>query len=107
MRKHRRSTALTLALAGGLLAAPALYAHAAGPEEGGMMGGMMQQEGGPMMGGGMMGMMEQMNRMMATCTDMMQAHMQDHGPDGQGITPQREGAPPRPEEQPATPEERG
>ena len=103
MRKHRRATALTLALAGGLLAAPALYAHAAGSEEGGMMGGMMQ-EGGPMMGGDM----AEMRGMMATCTEMMRAHMQEHGaprPNEQWRAPEGGEAPELPGEQPRQPGE--
>ena len=109
MRKHRRATALTLALAGGLLAAPALYAHAAADaQDGGMMGGMMQQEGGPMMGGG--GMMGQMQEMMANCNrmmQMMQARMQDQGhggPTEQERMPQNQEAPVSP---PMSPENGG
>jgi hypothetical protein len=105
MRRDLKTVAAAATLVvGGLLAAPALYAQAAaGPQEGGpMMGGTMQQEGGSMMGGGMMPRMAQMHRMMATCTEMMQAHVEEHGA-------------PRPNEQwralggeqPPSPEDRG
>ena len=122
MPRNLKTVAAASALVVGLLAAPALYAQAAGPEEGGMMGesgsmmgesgsmmggGGMMHQGGPMMGGDMMGMMAQMNRMMATCTEMMQAHMRDHGhgdPTEPGRMPRHDEAPALP---PASPEDRG
>ena len=108
MRRNLKTVvAIPALVVGGLLATPALYAQAPGGphEEGGMMGGMMQ-EGGPMMGGGMM---EQMNRMMATCTEMMQAHMQEHGAPQPNEQPQApEGGPaPEPGGQPRSPGNKG
>ncbi len=99
MRSNRTTVLAATALVGGLLSATALSAQApGGPQaEGGMMGGMMRQEGGPMMGGGMM---EEMHRMMAACTEMMQAHMQDHGaprPNEQWRAPEDGAQPPSPE----------
>ena len=52
MPRNLKTVAAASALVVGLLAAPALYAQAAGPEEGGMMGesGSMMGESGAMMG---------------------------------------------------------
>ncbi len=107
MRRNLKTVAAASALvAGGLLAAPALYTQAAAdPQEGGMMG-----EGGPMMGGDMRGMMAHMQEMMANCSrmmQMMQTHMQDHGhggPTEQGRMPRNEEAPGLP---PVSPESGG
>ena len=67
----------TLALAGALTAAPALYAHETGKTGGSMMGpGMM---GPGTMGGGMMNMMGQMGQMMEHCNQMMQGSADGNG----------------------------
>lgn len=80
MPRNLKTAIAASALIGGLLAAPALYAHGTGG--GGMMGGMMQDRQGDMMGqggmGGMMKMMSQMSGMMEHCNEMMQG-MDDHG----------------------------
>jgi hypothetical protein len=77
MPRNLKTVVAASALIGGLLAAPALYAH--GSDGGGMMGGMMQGRQGDMMGqGGMMNMMSQMSGMMEHCNEMMQG-MDDHG----------------------------
>jgi hypothetical protein len=77
MSRKVKTVVAASALIGGLLAAPALYAHSTG---GGMMGGMMQGGQGDMMGQGgmmegmmgMMNMMSQMSGMMEDCSEMMQ-----------------------------------
>jgi len=79
MSRNPKTLVAAAALIGGLLAAPALYAHGTG----GMMGGMMQGRQGDMTGQGgmmegMMGMMSQMSGMMKDCSEMMQG-MDDHG----------------------------
>ena len=71
MRKHLKTLLVASILAGGLAAAPAIYAHDSGGGSGSMMGrGMMGQSG-------MMGMMGQMSSMMENCSQMMQAMMGD------------------------------
>ena len=74
MPRKLKTVVAASALIGGLLAAPALYAHGTGG--GGMMGGMMQGPQGEMMGQGMMEgmmkMMSQMSGMMEDCSEMMQ-----------------------------------
>jgi len=75
MPRKLKTVVAASALIGGLLAAPALYAHGTGG--GGMMGGMMQGPQGEMMGQGgmmegMMNMMSQMSGMMEDCSEMMQ-----------------------------------
>lgn len=77
MSRNLNTLVAASALIGGLLAAPALYAHGTGG--GGMMSGMMQDRQGDMMGqGGMMNMMSQMSGMMEHCNEMMQG-MDGHG----------------------------
>ena len=61
MRKHLKRLLVASILAGGLAAAPALYAHDAGGGSGSMM------EHGMMGQGGTMGMMGQMSSMMENC----------------------------------------
>jgi hypothetical protein len=78
MPRKLKTVVAASALIGGLLAAPALYAHGTGGS--GMMGGMMQGRQGDMMGQGgmmegmmgMMNMMSQMSGMMEGCSEMMQ-----------------------------------
>jgi hypothetical protein len=71
MRKNLKTLLVASALAAGLAAAPAIYAHDSDGAGGSMMGrGMMGQ-------GGMMGMMGQMSSMMENCSQMMQAMMGD------------------------------
>lgn len=65
MRKHLKTLLVASTLAGGLAAAPAIYAHDS------------DGAGGSMMGRGMMGMMGQMSSMMGNCNQMMQAMMGD------------------------------
>jgi hypothetical protein len=77
MPRNLKTVVAVSALIGGLLTAPALYAHGTG---GGMMGGMMQGRQGNMMGQGgmmegmmgMMNMMREMSGMMEDCSAMMQ-----------------------------------
>ena len=69
MTMKLRKAMFVAALAAGLAAAPALYAHESGKSGGSMMGpGTM---GPGMMGGGMMNMMGQMGQMMEHCNQMM------------------------------------
>jgi hypothetical protein len=73
MPRNLKTVVAASALIGGLLAAPALYAHGTGG------GGMVQGRQGDMMGQrGMMNMMQQMSQMMGQCNEMMQ-DMDDHG----------------------------
>jgi len=80
MARNLKTVVAAAALLGGLLAAPALYAH--GTDGSGMMGGMIQGRQGDMGQGGMMegmmDMMSQMSGMMEHCNEMMQG-MDDHG----------------------------
>ena len=77
MRTHLKTLLVASTLAAGFAAAPVIYAHDSDSAGGSMMGrGMMAQEG--MMGqGGRMGMMGQMSSMMESCSQMMQAMMED------------------------------
>jgi hypothetical protein len=74
MPRNLKTVVAAAALLGGLLAAPALYAHRT--DGSGMMGGMMQGRQGDMGQGGMMegtmDMMSQMSGMMEHCNEMMQ-----------------------------------
>lgn len=76
MRKPLKTAFAVMALAGGLAAAPALYAQDQQPP-----GSMKGQQG--MMGEGgmmpMMNMMQQMNRMMTNCNKMMGSMMDESG----------------------------
>ena len=65
MRNWIKALAVTSAIATGLVAAPALYAHESEGAGGQMMGTGMMGEGG------MMGMMQQMSEMMEGCGKMM------------------------------------
>ncbi len=87
MHKNVKTTLAVAALAGGLLASSALYAHDSGSSRGSMMGPGMMGQGGMM---GMMNMMGQMNQMMETCNRMMQGMMQhrEGEPQKPGQTPQ-------------------
>jgi hypothetical protein len=82
MRNPLRTAFAVIALAGGLAAAPALYAQDQ-QAPGSMMGqeGMRGEEG--MMGEGemmpMMNMMQQMSRMMTNCNKMMESMMDESG----------------------------
>ena len=95
MSRNLKTVVAASALIGGLLAAPALYAHGTGG--GGMMGGMMQGPQGDMTGqGGMMNMMSQMSGMMEDCSEMMQGmggaeRPNEHWRDRQPEQPQPEG----------------
>ena len=101
MPKKLKILVAASALIGGLLAAPALYAHGTGG--GGMMGGMMQGRQGHVMDHdgsmeGMMNMMSQMSGMMEHCNEMMQG-TGDHESGAQRPNEQWGGgdsAPPRP-----------
>jgi hypothetical protein len=72
MTMRLNTLAFFTALALGLAAAPALYAHESGKPGGSMMGP-------GMMGGDMMNMMGQMGQMMDHCNKMMQGATDDHG----------------------------
>jgi len=78
MTMRLKTLAVVAALAIGLAAAPAVYAHDSSKPGGSMMGpGTM---GPGMMGqGGMMNMVGQMGQMMEHCNDMMQGKAGDHG----------------------------
>ncbi len=82
MHMNLRNTLAVAALAGGLLASSALYAHDSGGSRGSMMGPGMTGQGGMM---GMMNMMGQMNQMMTRCSQMMQ---QQEGPEKPGQAPE-------------------
>lgn len=76
MRKATKTLAIATAIAAGVAAAPALYAHESQDPGSGMMGqGMMGQ--GSMMEQG--SMMQQMSRMMENCNAMMQSMKDHHG----------------------------
>ena len=78
MRKSLKALGVVSALAAGIAAAPALYAHDSKNPQGSMMGpGMMG--GGNMMG--MTNMMGQMNQMVENCNKMMQAMMAGQDPE--------------------------
>ena len=77
MTMRLKTLAFSAALALGVAAAPALYAHDSAKPGGAMTGpGMM---GPGMMDGGMMNMMGQMGQMMEHCNKMMQGAADDHG----------------------------
>jgi len=67
MRKNLKTLLVASALAAGLAAAPALYAHDSDGAGGSMMGRGMMGQGG----------MGQMSSMMENCSQMMQAVMGD------------------------------
>lgn len=71
MCTHLKTVLIASILAGGLAAAPAIYAHDSSSGSGSTMGRGMMGEGG------MMGMMGQMSSMMENCSQMMQAMMED------------------------------
>ncbi len=85
MHMNLRNTLAVAALAGGLLASSALYAHDSGGSRGSMMGPGMTGQGGMMGMMGMMNMMGQMNQMMTRCSQMMQ---QQEGPEKPGQAPE-------------------
>lgn len=97
MRKLRIALAAASILAGGIIAAPSLYAQGDKAPSGstgdqGMMRGMMR--GGMMGQDGMMGMMKQMSNMMDQCSKMMSSA--GRGERQPGDQPKKD-APPAPE----------
>lgn len=75
MRTMTKTLAAAL-VATGLLGIPAVLAQNQPDQAPQSEAPMMNDMEGMMPGGGMMGMMSQMNEMMATCTEMMQAMAQ-------------------------------
>lgn len=72
MRTMTKTLAAAI-LTTGLLGIPAVFAQNQADQAPQSEAPMMNDMDGMMQGGGMMGMMSQMNEMMATCTEMMRA----------------------------------